>query len=99
MIWTYGSASRSSRPEDPYGNQVVAVTGRIDPDSVAATVVSRKTSVQHSVDARGTPVEVDAITLLEGADVIKILGRLGNVSWVDLFMSLVSGKADVREGM
>ena len=27
----------------------------------------------------------------------KILGRMGNVSWVDLFVSLVSGKADVRD--
>ena len=65
--------------EDPHGNEVVVVTGRIDPDSVAATVVSRNTSVQRHINAPKTPVQVDAVTLdSDGAE--EILGDLSDVS-------------------
>ena len=65
--------------EDPHGNKVVAVTGRIEPDSVAITAVSRNTSVQCSINAPKTPVEVDAVTLdSDGAE--EILGDLSDVS-------------------
>ncbi|RDX42918.1 hypothetical protein OH76DRAFT_1255448 [Lentinus brumalis] len=94
-LWSHVSyALVPGSVDDPYGNKVVAVVGRIEPGSIAATVISRNTSTYN---ARPRPVEVDAVGLLDYSAVTAMLNNVAalpdnvefNVHLRDL-MSIVS---------
>ncbi|KAI0793623.1 hypothetical protein C8Q74DRAFT_1365223 [Fomes fomentarius] len=62
-------------PQDLYGNKVVAVVGRIEPGSIAATVVARNTSYGDTKDENLNPVEVDDVAMHEVSVVEDMLGN------------------------
>ncbi|RDX43901.1 hypothetical protein OH76DRAFT_1173580 [Lentinus brumalis] len=62
---------------DEYGDDLVAVVGRIEPGSLAVTVVAQSTSpTTHSGNKPANSLEVDEVALLEDGEVTGMLARM-----------------------
>ncbi len=71
---------------DLYGNKVVAVVGRIEPGSIAATVVARNTSYSDTKHDNLNPIEVDDVAMHQ-ANVVDDM--LNNPTTLPSVISLV----------
>ncbi|TFK82797.1 hypothetical protein K466DRAFT_603381 [Polyporus arcularius HHB13444] len=62
---------------DEYGDNVVPVVGKIEPGSLAVTVVAQSTSpTTHSGNKPANSLEVDEVALLEDGEVTGMLARM-----------------------
>ena len=62
--------------EDPFGTQVAAVHGQIEPGSVNVTVIHQDIALQHTSNTEEEPVSISSVPLLNDETVAKMFDNL-----------------------